>query len=38
MESSAGTWIKTRDDGVLPFKNVSLAVVESDKVDNKNIE
>lgn len=38
MESNQGIWMKTRDEGVLLFKNVSLAVKESDKEDKKSKE
>ena len=36
MESKKGIWLKTKDDGVLLFKNVSLSHNENNKGDNKD--
>mmetsp|Transcript_28084 Transcript_28084/g.24811 ORF Transcript_28084/g.24811 Transcript_28084/m.24811 type:complete len:357 (-) Transcript_28084:29-1099(-) len=36
MESKKGIWLKTKEDGVLLFKNVSLSLVESDKEEKKD--
>lgn len=38
MESKRGLWLKTRDDGVLLFKDVALVIQETDKEDKKDDE
>ncbi len=36
MESKKGIWLRTKDDGVLLFKNVNLSMPEADKEDKKD--
>ncbi|CAI2373686.1 unnamed protein product [Moneuplotes crassus] len=36
MESKKGIWLRTKDDGVLLFKNINLSQQESDKEEKKD--
>lgn len=36
MESKKGIWLRTQDDGVLLFKNVNMAQIETDKEEKKD--
>ena len=36
MESKKGIWLRTKDDGVLMFKNINLSQAETSKEEKKN--